>query len=170
MASLIFIDGNNLWHEARASRLGRDIGRQPLVVLVDRWAARCGLEVVMVFDGPTPPAGMAAQMQTGRVRSQFSGNVTADEVLVELIGRSPYRGRVRVVTSDKAILHEARAHRCPTTTSCRFMEEMLATTEATEPMPQPDAGKPQPGPNETDDDLLREILEDDDLPPYWQWG
>jgi len=171
MSRLIYIDGNNLWHAMQAGGNRRAIGRQQLVVLLDRWACAGGDQVTVVFDGPTPPDGMSAQMRTPRIRTRFSGHVTADEVLVGMIEQAKDPGRVCVVTGDRAIQHAARARRCATVTANEFIREMF----------QPDVASSTPAdvPRDEPEEMTKEEVQrwldqmeanDDTLPPYWQQG
>lgn len=168
---MTFIDGNNLWHATQSSRLGRLIGRQHLVVLIDRWAARSGDRVTVVFDGPTPRGSMADQMRTPRVQTRFSGRLTADEVLVEMIEQVPDPGRVRVVTSDRAIQHEARARRCAVAEAEAFIEEMLAAEISPSVRSSDPVAEGNGLTEEEVDRWVDELGEEDDAsPPYWQIG
>lgn len=185
MPGRVLIDGNNVWHAMRALGPLAAIGRQQVVVVVDRWARQRGLEATVVFDGPSPGGGLEAQMQTGAVRTRFSDRLTADTILVEMIEHVTDAGRVAVVTSDRAILHAARARRCRTLTSVEFVEQLRRSDRpprsgrgsggARSGTPSPAPFQSDPASSALSGDEIEDWLDhfnvgDDNLPPYWQQG
>ena len=83
--------------------------RRRLVAALAELEARCGPEVVVVFDGvddgTARPAG-----PTRRVRIEFTpGAVEADDVLIERVASLPAGRPVVVVSDDHRVRHGARA-------------------------------------------------------------
>ncbi len=60
----------------------------------------------------------------GAVNRRPSAPVTADDVIVGMIHRAKQPGTLRIVTSDNAILHEARMRRCKHTQVAAFVREL----------------------------------------------
>lgn len=119
------IDGNNLLHAARALGPTRPPGRERLLRLVEQWARDHHKEVVIVFDGPVPRGPFAGQMQSQVVEVVFSGARSADDCIVERVGSCSHPDRVRVITDDTAVLHEARRRRCPTLSTQVFLASLF---------------------------------------------
>lgn len=132
----LIIDGNNVLHAMRVHAPIREVGRESMLRIIERWAAKSDDVITIVFDGPMPQCGLARQMQSPRIHVLFSGTRTADDLIVEMIAASSDPGRVRVVTADGAIIHEARAARCVDITPRDFIAElfpMIARTDKREP-------------------------------------
>lgn len=145
MSQHVIIDGNNLLHAMPAHAPLPAVGRETLVRVVERWAARSEgdvASVTLVFDGPRPQSGMARQMSSDRVSVRFSAPITADDVIVELIQKAFRPDELRVVTSDSAIRHEARLRRCRCTDAAAFARELFATPAPSSPGVDPSAEKP----------------------------
>lgn len=126
MDTQVVIDGNNLLHAMHAHAPLPAIGRETLVRIIERWAESVSGEVVLVFDGSVPDGGLAAQMSSKHMAVRFGGAESADDVIIRIIGDARDPGRVRIVSSDKAILHIARHRRCRVTDSVSFTSEVFA--------------------------------------------
>jgi predicted RNA-binding protein with PIN domain len=122
----VVIDGNNLLYAMHEHAPVPSVGRETLVRVVERWAKRGDEKVTIVFDGPPPQGGLVRQMTSKRVEVRFAAPRTADDVIIDLIGRDRAAGRLRIVTSDKAIRHEAKRRRCAHTDSASFVGEIFA--------------------------------------------
>ena len=140
MDTRVVIDGNNLLHAMHAHAPLPAIGRETLVRIIERWAQRVGSDVVLVFDGSVPDGGLAAQMSSKHMAVLFGGAESADDVIIRIIGAARDPGRVRIVSSDKAILHIARHRRCRVTDSVSFTKEVFTRCdkETTAPPPPQD--------------------------------
>jgi len=142
MATHVIIDGNNLLYAMHAHAPLPHVGRETLVRVIDRWARRGSDKVTLVFDGPPPRGGLSKQMTSSRVSVSFSGSATADDVIVGMVKRARHPADLRVVTSDKAVAHEARHHRSRHTSAVGFVAEMFPSktdppTPATPPQEKP---------------------------------
>ena len=132
MARHVIIDGNNLLHAMHQHAPIPAVGRETLVRIVDEWARRGEDKVTIVFDGPPPRPGLAKQMDSTRVFVKFSGPVTADDVIVDMVHGARQPSILRVVTSDMAIRYEARYRRCHHLDSVAFVQELFASDAPTD--------------------------------------
>ena len=139
MPQHVIIDGNNLLHAMHAHAPIPHIGRETLVRIVERWAGQGDDDVSLVFDGAVPREGLAGQMTSSRITVRFSAPATADDVIVDMIHRAKDPGKLHVVTSDKAIRHEARHRRCRHTDAVRFVKELFP------PADKPRSARAAPG-------------------------
>lgn len=125
MPQRFYIDGNNLLHAMRAYAPVPNVGRETMVRLIEKWVARSGNLVTLVFDGPTPRGAMAAQMASKALTVQFSARRTADDLLIDAIHACSDPGATAVVTGDRAILHEAGVRRCQRISPTEFIETLF---------------------------------------------
>jgi len=109
----VLIDGNNLLHAARRAQTSSLlIGRSMLCQAIGRWAQRRSERVHIVFDGPAPPPGMAAQVAHQAIQVSYSGvGVSADEALMRLLETDSAARRLIVVSSDRQIQRAAQRRR-----------------------------------------------------------
>lgn len=136
IAPHIIIDGNNLLHAMHACAPIPNVGRETLLRIIERWAQDSVEDVTLIFDGATPRGGMSRQLASRCVDVRFSAPLTADDVIVRMVGeRTPGR-EVRVVSSDTAVRHEAKRCGCQCVDSPAFVGELFA-----EPVP-PDTRPP----------------------------
>jgi len=120
------IDGNNLLHAARAHDPERPVGRLVLCHRLGAWAKRYRHRVRIVFDGPAPAPGLAAQIDESQVEVVYSGAETsADDVLLDLLRREARGPRLAVVSSDRQIVRAARARRAQSIRSDAFWARVL---------------------------------------------
>lgn len=161
------IDGNNLLYAAHAyGPGGAPIGREWLCELLGRWARRTATSVVMVFDGPAPHEGLQGQMRATGIDVRFSAPRSADEVIEDHIAEAVRPGDLRIVTSDHAIQHAARARRCACVDSEVFAEELFAREASPPPHPPPQIPeKPAPPSQPETDAWLRGFEYNPDEPP-----
>ena len=125
MAEHVIIDGNNLLHAMHAHAPLPTVGRETLFKIIDRWARRGDDRVTLVFDGPVPHGGLAKQLASSRIDVRFSAPQTADDVIVGMVHRATDPGTIRVVTSDRAIQHEASYRRCRHVDAAAFVAELF---------------------------------------------
>lgn len=138
------IDGNNLLHAAASHGPGRSIARDMLCRLVAQWGRDREIDdLTVVFDGPTPPGGLARQMRHSGVVVVFSGPRTADEVIEEVIAGARTPGRITVVTTDRAIQHAVRYRRGRCIDSEAFMAQLWQQAETHTAPASPPPEKPQ---------------------------
>jgi predicted RNA-binding protein with PIN domain len=127
MEAQVLIDGNNLLFAVRNHAPLPSVGRETMVRIIDRWARQTDSAVTIVFDGPPPREGLAQQLATGCVHVRFSSPQSADDVIIALLKSIRDPSKVRVVTGDTAIRHEARRRRCDHTDAVRFVAELFAS-------------------------------------------
>lgn len=111
-ACLLLVDGYNL-SLRRWADLPLFEQRHRLVDALQALSARTGVEVEVVFDGEED-TGRGLQStgggRRGSVRTTFSADaVDADEVLVDLVDRTPMSRPVVVATDDRRVRREAGA-------------------------------------------------------------
>lgn len=103
---VVLVDGYNVakraWPDADL-----EAQRNRLIRLLDELAARAGLSVEVVFDGPEDPAPTARQ-GTPSVGVRYSGGTLADDVVVDLVDAQPAGAPVVVVSSDGEVREGAR--------------------------------------------------------------
>jgi predicted RNA-binding protein with PIN domain len=108
----VIIDGNNLLFAARATEGEQlQIGRRLLCNALNEWARRRGERVHIVFDGPSPAAGIARQIGGPRVQVSYGGGKSADDVLIEFLEADSAARRLLVVSSDREIRRAAKRRR-----------------------------------------------------------
>ena len=153
MSRHIIIDGNNLLYAMHAHAPIPNVGREAMLRIIERWCVQIEDAVTLVFDGPQPQGGLARQLKSSRIHVRFSAPRTADDLIVDLIRSAPDPGRVRVVTSDGAIIHEARQARCVDTSTADFVSELFPA------LPRPEASAQAPEkPKITDEHEVDEFL------------
>ncbi len=98
------LDGNNLIGQARGrARAGEEDRAALIAELCDR-LRRTRARAVLVFDGPASAGGA----HLGGLSIRFSGNLSADEVLLREIARSSVPGETVLVTADRELARQAR--------------------------------------------------------------
>lgn len=176
----LIIDGNNLLHLMHAYSTGRPVGRLHLAGMIDRYVKSTSRQATLVFDGPRPRGGIAKQFDALHIEILFSGPVTADDIILQIVERLPDPTGATVVSSDHAVRDGARRRKVEVVGSEEFGGVLLASTSPpraspTKPIPAPkpvsEEEKPQAAGKEEVDRWLREMWEgEDDLPPDWQIG
>ncbi|MBI4717127.1 MAG: NYN domain-containing protein [Planctomycetes bacterium] len=158
----VVIDGNNLLFAMHEHAPLPNIGRDTLVRTVERWARQGADDVTLVFDGPEPRGGLAAQLASPRIRVRFSAPQTADDVIVSYIQRARDAGTVRVISSDSALRHEAHRRRCRHTDSAAFVAELFARPGTVASPGGPDEKPGEPTTDESQEWLRAFGVEGDD--------
>lgn len=144
MPDHVIIDGNNLLYAMPAHAPLPSIGRETLVRIIDRWARQGDDAVTLVFDGPVPDGSLSKQMSSDRIAVLFSAPVTADDVIVRLIHDAKHPTDLRVISSDNAILHEARGRKCRNGDCPSFIQELFTPQGEPHP-PTSTPGEKPPG-------------------------
>lgn len=142
---IVIIDGNNLLHAVRLLGPTRVPGREKLLKEIERWASVHRHEVTLVFDGPIPHGPFARQMESQTIEVLFSGPRTADDCIVERIQHAAHPERVNIISDDKAILHEARHHRCRVTSNALFIASLYPPDAAAAPRSPKETPIDKPG-------------------------
>ncbi len=162
MPGHVIIDGNNLLHAMHAHAPVATVGRETMVRIIERWAKRHGDDVTLVFDGPPPREGMLRQMSSRRIVLRFSAPVTADDVIIAMVSKTPHPDVVFVVTDDTAIKYEAKRKRCRHTGTIAFIKEVFREPGESGP-PSPTASDEEKPQDQTAEDVDRwTALFDDD--------
>lgn len=125
MNDTVIIDGNNLLFAMHEHGPTRPVGRVALVRMIERWAIKEQVTTILVFDGHLPSSGMAKQITSKSIEVRFSDSRTADEVIIDLIEASRNPSRLRIVTSDKAIRHEAERRKCRYVDNVTFIQSIF---------------------------------------------
>lgn len=165
MPERVIIDGNNLLHAMHAHAPIPSVGRETMVKIIDQWARQSDDDVTLVFDGPVPRKGLAAQMTSSRITVRFSAPATADDIIARMVQRARDPGSVRVISSDTALRHEALHRRCQYADSLAFINELFPPRDERHPKAAASTEKPgQVSPKETDEWLELFGLDDEDEP------
>jgi hypothetical protein len=130
----LLIDGNNLLYAL--AEVGPEVERTGLVELLAE-LAEAGEQVTVVFDGPPPPPQQAGQLARRPVEALFSGQGTADEIIVERIDADSAPRRLTVVSTDREIRKAARRRRCRIARSEDFARQLLAELRRLRTQPPP---------------------------------
>ena len=93
----VIIDGNNLMHAVSPTG-GRDVVRQQALETVRGE----GVTITVVFDGP-PRQGSPEIEHLGRVTVRYSGERSADDLIVDLIPGGKRAAEWVVVTDDRGL-------------------------------------------------------------------
>jgi predicted RNA-binding protein with PIN domain len=166
MAEHVIIDGNNLLYAMHAHAPIPHVGRETMVKIIERWARQGDDDVTLVFDGPVPREGLARQMTSPRINVRFSAPDTADDVIVRMIHQVANPDNVRAISSDTAILHEARRKRCRYLDAVAFIQELFPPAGRPRPRTQGSAEKPDEVSPEEAEDWLEEFGLDDEEEPF----
>jgi len=128
----IVIDGNNLLHSLPSHLRSREAVRQ---TILDQ-SRREKISVTVVFDGP-PPDGSPATEHLGQVTILYSGQTSADDVIV---GRLPAGNAARswsVVTNDRGLATRIRERGASIRTLAQWTGRRGAKVRPGKPRPKP---------------------------------
>jgi hypothetical protein len=99
----VLIDGNNLLHNLPSDQRQRSsVRRQALDAVRHK-----GMKLTVVFDGPPPP-GSPELEHLGQVSVRYSGQFSADDVIVSLLRSNSRAADWVVVTDDQALRDRVR--------------------------------------------------------------
>jgi predicted RNA-binding protein with PIN domain len=132
MADPIFIiDGDNVAH-ARGPGSDYAASRERLIADVAGWAARSGVEAVVVLDGH------GADRRISRTVVRFSRRESADTVVERLAYRQAAGREVVVVSSDTVVRHVAQRGGVQAMSAREFLDRVGTATpsESTERSPE----------------------------------
>jgi hypothetical protein len=129
----LIVDGYNLirqWPElAMLDRADLEEGREALLQELAAYRRAKGHDITVVFDGRERGGGVDSPSRQAGVAVRYSRRgETADEV----IGRLAAEGRERavVISSDRAVMGEARRHGAACLTSVEFLDRLEANRRA----------------------------------------
>jgi len=99
----LVIDGNNLLHSLPSNQRSRDNVRRRVLETVRHETLR----VTIVFDGP-PQGGSPAIEHLGRVTIHYSGDSTADDVILRVLPKGRDVSAWTVITDDRGLRSRVR--------------------------------------------------------------
>ncbi len=122
----VLIDGNNLLFAARDAQPDRPVGRARLCELLGQWSRRVREQTTVIFDGPTPPGELAAQIADRAIEVGYSESEKADSLIIARIQSDSAARRLVVVSTDREIARAAKRRRASPMRSDEFWELLLA--------------------------------------------
>ncbi len=128
----IIIDGNNLLHSLPSHQRSREAVRQ---TVLDQ-SRHEKISVTVVFDGPSP-SGSPATESLGQVTILYSGQTSADDVI---IGKLPSGAAARswsVVTNDRGLAARSRERGALVRTLAQWTGRRGAKARPGKPRPKP---------------------------------
>ena len=99
----VIVDGNNLLHSLPSGQRQRSSVRRRALDTVRHE----GVRLTVVFDGP-PPSGSPELEHLGQVTVRYSGQSSADDMIVGLLRSSSRAADWVVVTDDQALRDRVR--------------------------------------------------------------
>lgn len=121
MAERFIVDGDNVVH-ARGRIEDHDRARDDLVADVVGWAARSGIEAVVVFDGE------GADRRLGGTQIRYSRRETADTVIERMASRDT-GGELTVVSSDAVVRHVVHRSSVHAMSAREFLDRLPTAPE-----------------------------------------
>jgi hypothetical protein len=91
-----------------------------LCAAIGAWAQRRGERVEVIFDGPTPPNGLARQLAHAAIEVSYGDGASADARLIQRLETDSAARRLLVVSSDHEVVRAARRRRARTIGSAEF--------------------------------------------------
>ena len=132
----VLIDGNNLLCAARDTNPERPPSRSTLCLRLGQWARRTGEKVAIIFDGPAPSQQRARQISDPSIAVNYSGSgVSADDVIIKMIGADSAARLLLVVSSDREIKRAARRRKAKTMRSDAFWARLHRDLARSKPQP-----------------------------------
>jgi predicted RNA-binding protein with PIN domain len=117
------IDGDNVAHAAGRGP-DHERNREALVADVAGWAARNGVQAIVVLDGH------GADRRIGACLVRYSRRETADTVIERLAYREAAGGEVTVVSSDTVVRHVSQRGAVQAMSAREFLDRVAASTPA----------------------------------------
>ena len=102
--------------------------------VLGEWAARRGERVHVVFDGRAPEKDLASQIGNSDIQVTYSGRITADAALIQMLETDSAARRVLVVSSDREIARAAKRRRARAMRSDEFWA--LVKQDLSRPLPR----------------------------------
>jgi predicted RNA-binding protein with PIN domain len=130
MAERFIVDGDNVVH-ARGRFEDHQRARDDLVADVVGWAARSGIEAVIVFDGG------GGDRRLGGTQIRYSRRETADTVIERMASHDP-GGELTVVSSDAVVRHVVHRSSVHAMSAREFLDRLPTAPES----PSEGAGPP----------------------------
>jgi predicted RNA-binding protein with PIN domain len=120
---VLLVDGYNLLFAVTAPKRSRlEADRRALVAELERYGARTGQRLRVVFDGGGPRRVPGRHVEVVFV----ADGSTADDRIVAALEGTADRTKYRVVTSDRAVRKAAEARKFEVTPSGAFWREVQA--------------------------------------------
>ena len=109
------------------------------------------LEIHLFVDGKKTPGSPTEHEKAERIFLYYSMDLSADHQIKKFIREHPSPGNLKVITSDKDILHYAKKRRCETESSEQFVEWVDSVINGAQHQPAAAANeKPATSPGEVD--------------------
>ncbi len=108
MKRKILIDGNNLLHKIpKLSKNSTSDTRISLALKLDNYFAKRNINCTVIFDGHRKDT-----IRTNKVKIEYSGSITADEIIRTEIERAKNTKLLTVISSDTGITDLAKVCSC----------------------------------------------------------
>ena len=131
------VDGNNLIGRAAAAA-GSEADRRELQRRIAARVRNGGAKAVLFFDGE--PAAGKRDGWLGGLTVRFSGARSADDAIVEAVGRARTPRDCHVVTDDRALADRVRALGARTISTGDFLARCDGPPDRASPAPSVDVG------------------------------
>ncbi|MBN2012002.1 NYN domain-containing protein [candidate division KSB1 bacterium] len=117
MLPKIIIDGYNVLHlidsYQHVLHLDLERAREMLIHDVRVYRSYKSVDIMIVFDGAADVPTPFHLQRRGRIRIMFSkAPLKADPVIVKLVETDRRKRRITVVTADREVIQQAKAHGC----------------------------------------------------------
>ncbi len=128
----ILIDGNNLLHSLPPDQRSREAVRQRVL---DQ-SRREKISVTVIFDGP-PPGGTPPAEHLGSVTILYSGNTSADDLIINRLPSGRAATSWSVVTNDRGLGARVRERGASVRTLTQWTGRRGAKVRPGKPRPKP---------------------------------
>lgn len=118
----VLIDGYNLYYYVKAiyAEERQLLSLSSFCRLIAEWAKRSRNKVTIVFDGRGSSELPADQKRYGALLIEFSGDISADQLIERKIETSTAPKSLIIVTDDRSIIKAARRRRCKIVKTAEF--------------------------------------------------
>ncbi|EKD55965.1 MAG: hypothetical protein ACD_58C00325G0003 [uncultured bacterium] len=117
---MLIIDGHNLIGASRDIRLSDPDAKEKLIDKLKLFEQITNNKIIVVFDGRGYGDFEVTNDDNLEIRYP-SGNLTADDVLFDLINKYSGNSSVKIISSDNQIIKEAKYHRLTSIKSNDFI-------------------------------------------------
>jgi len=160
----IIIDGYNLLNSPNLefpSHLNLEGKRNHLISLIQEYARREGSEIIVVFDSSENIRVKSSP--DGSVKVRFSPpDKEADDVIKEMIRKTPNPQNLTIISSDRAIQFTARSHGCRCLSSWYFATMLVSSDEKNAPDSDfPATNKHDPQLSDNEIEMWKRLFEQD---------
>jgi predicted RNA-binding protein with PIN domain len=145
---LYLIDGHNLLPKITGLSLSDPDDEEQLVEMLQDFSRLRRQKVEIYFDNA--PAGLDGPRTHGVIRAHYlpKGQTTFDALRQRLEKLGPLARETLVVSSDRRVQSETRAHHAPFLDAELFARELMAVPRSRIPAPEPPAPVKKPTPSQ----------------------